>query len=296
LRKLCILVVIAVLLFGVVACGSDTDVTELADTTENIQSETNELSDQDGTEPEYIGYTVAEYEESAMPEIILVPSDMRPLDLTLVSNFEEAEDVVFYNVPNIIYTTTARENGLADTFMFKEGTVISFENLVDTKFVIVQTTDGFIALSLMPLISDVLIELFEEGQEAGFFFMYMGYSAVFDMPTGMFVGLASEGELASEQEPEAEPEPDEVTASALEGTWLWMHAPYYVFNANGHGTMVGNDIRWAARNGVLSICNTPDECGNTCLAPMEWNYIISGDQLTLSSLLVPGMEYTYVRR
>ena len=91
------------------------------------------------------------------------------------------------------------------------------------------------------------------------------------------------------------PQPS-ATQSPLIGTWIWMGSPYYVFESGGRGTMGGMDIRWSASNGVLSICNTPDFCGNTCIAPAEWNYVISGNQLTLTSRLIPDLTFTYTRR
>jgi len=81
----------------------------------------------------------------------------------------------------------------------------------------------------------------------------------------------------------------------LEGTWLWAGMVYYVFEFGGSGTMSGLDINWSARAGILSICSTPGLCGNNCLAPTEWYYEITGDQLTLTSLLLDNMLYTYTR-
>lgn len=83
----------------------------------------------------------------------------------------------------------------------------------------------------------------------------------------------------------------------LTGTWNWLGSPYYVFNADGRGTMYGMDILWAASNGILSICITPGLCGTigACFAPSEWYYTLSGNQLTLTSRLLPDITFTYTR-
>ena len=83
---------------------------------------------------------------------------------------------------------------------------------------------------------------------------------------------------------------------SLVGTWFWQSSPFYVFESGGRGTMIGMDIRWTASNGVLSICITPDFCGSSCIAPAEWNYVLSGNQLTLTSRLIPDLVYTYIRK
>ena len=83
--------------------------------------------------------------------------------------------------------------------------------------------------------------------------------------------------------------------SPLIGTWLCMGSTYYVFDADGRGTMAGSGINWSARNGVLSICNTPILCRNRCPAPAQWRYTLDGDNLTLTSTVVPGMTFDYTR-
>ena len=109
--------------------------------------------------------------------------------------------------------------------------------------------------------------------------------------------INSDEVFVQEPEPQSEPLPQtEPPTPTLVGTWFWMDSPYYVLDSNGRGTMAGTDIRWSARGNVLSICNTPSLCGNTCRLPTEWNYAITGNQLTLTSRLVPGMSYTYTRQ
>lgn len=106
------------------------------------------------------------------------------------------------------------------------------------------------------------------------------------------------GEAPQERiEPQATPEPaPDDPSAALIGTWLWMGSPYYVFESDGRGTMNEMEISWSTNNGVLSICNTPEVCGSTCIAPAEWNYTIQGNDLTLRSTLMPDLIFSYTRR
>ena len=99
-------------------------------------------------------------------------------------------------------------------------------------------------------------------------------------------------------------QPADVTGQidhALVGTWDWFGSPYYLFEANGEGKIapgstLEQSIRWTASNGVLAVCVSPQFCGDRCLAPMEWYYVITGDQLELTSRLDPAISYTYTRR
>jgi len=116
----------------------------------------------------------------------------------------------------------------------------------------------------------------------------------------------SEYEPELEDEPsveldESESEPDVSNGdSELIGTWNWMGMPYYVFEEDGSGTMgialMSMSIRWwSPGQGLLSVCTTPDSCGNNCLAPQEWYYEISNNRLTMTSRQVAGLSYTYNR-
>ena len=82
----------------------------------------------------------------------------------------------------------------------------------------------------------------------------------------------------------------------LAGTWLWRGSPYYVLEPDGSGTMAGSDILWSVADGVFIVCSTPAICGNTCILPSEWYYILDGDELTLTSRVIPGMYFVYTRR
>jgi len=103
---------------------------------------------------------------------------------------------------------------------------------------------------------------------------------------------------ADETESEAEEEDESVQESAaqtLEGTWIWLSSPYYVFNADGTGLMLTQDINWWTDDGILSICSTVILCQGDCIAPMQWYYVIEGNQLTLTSTIIEGMYFVYTR-
>ena len=111
-------------------------------------------------------------------------------------------------------------------------------------------------------------------------------------------------EEAEVEAPEPVPVPAEPATTqpaaneTLIGEWNWLGSLYYTFQAGGRGIRFGAEIMWSSRNGVLTICSTPAMCGsvNACSAPEEWNYTISGNELTLTSRQVAGMTFTYTRR
>jgi len=92
-------------------------------------------------------------------------------------------------------------------------------------------------------------------------------------------------------------EGNSATAAHLVGIWDWASTdtttPYYEFNANGTGTRMALPIRWATSNNVLSICTTPELCGTICIAPTEWHYSISGNELTLTSTISNNVYFVY---
>ena len=106
-------------------------------------------------------------------------------------------------------------------------------------------------------------------------------------------------EIEADEPEELEEEPEEAPAAdaqTLAGSWAWMGSVYYVFEAGGGGTMLGEDIRWTTSRGILSICTTPGLCGSSCVAPMEWYYELNGNNLNLTSTIFPEMSYDYTRR
>jgi len=62
---------------------------------------------------------------------------------------------------------------------------------------------------------------------------------------------------------------------------IWRDA--YVFSADGQGMELGQDIRWWVSDGVLYVCCTPDVCGDSCPAPVDWYYVFEGNQLILTN-------------
>jgi len=93
------------------------------------------------------------------------------------------------------------------------------------------------------------------------------------------------------------PAPEPTAAEeAFIGTWLFMGSPYYVFEPGGRGLIYGMDMRWSTDQGILSICTSPDLCGDNCPSPDEWSYVIDGNRLVLSSYPEEGMSFTYIRR
>ena len=118
--------------------------------------------------------------------------------------FADGENIIFYNTPDIIFTTTAAENELDGTFMYIQGTLQTFD-VADNEFpfILVQTDKGMIALGLPMDLFDLGIEdgllttptdvdFLKEGQEYGFFYRYQGFSMVLEMPSGLFVGIDRE--------------------------------------------------------------------------------------------------------
>jgi len=92
------------------------------------------------------------------------------------------------------------------------------------------------------------------------------------------------------------PTPAPTAQSPLVGTWGIGNTPFYVLNANGTGTFSGDPIRWTATNTVLSICVTPGLCGSNCIAPVDWNFTLVGNVLTLTSSLLPDLPAIILNR
>jgi len=112
--------------------------------------------------------------------------------------------------------------------------------------------------------------------------------------------LNEDADEDEEDEDENDSEENNQTSdtTSLVGTWLWAGTPYYVFNEDGTGTMVGEDILWTTRNGILIVCATPDVCEgiNACAIPQEWYYEIDGDELILDSRQLANFSFTYTRQ
>jgi|GEM_PF-7091875 len=73
---------------------------------------------------------------------------------------------------------------------------------------------------------------------------------------------------------------------SIVGAWNFNGVPFYVFGSNGGGFRgsgeFASNLRWTSLHGILSICITPDSCGNTCGSPNEYFYAVSANQLILT--------------
>ena len=100
----------------------------------------------------------------------------------------------YTEAPNTIYSTSASENGLENTFMYADGVITDTSNKTSLfPYYVLETTEGKIAL-----VSTGEIEELEEGQEFRAFFMYMGMSARIDMPSGYYIGVIDPENLPDE--------------------------------------------------------------------------------------------------
>ncbi|MBS5135891.1 MAG: copper amine oxidase N-terminal domain-containing protein [Oscillospiraceae bacterium] len=85
--------------------------------------------------------------------------------------------------PKAIYSTSAEENGLADTFMYADGIVTGSNMSGEYPTYTLRTGYGDITIiDGMNLVSDQL----KAGNTYRVCFLYMGYSSVLDSATGMF--------------------------------------------------------------------------------------------------------------
>jgi len=85
------------------------------------------------------------------------------------------------------------------------------------------------------------------------------------------------------------------------GEWLWLGEVHYVFREDGSGLRGQRDIVWAAEDGVLTICSTPEFCEiaehgslEACIEPETWSYVLTANTLTITNLLT-DVQFTYVR-
>lgn len=86
--------------------------------------------------------------------------------------------------PETIYSTSAEENGLADTFMYADGIVIQSDTSGEYPTYTLRTGYGDIAIiDGLDLVSGQL----KTGNIYRVCFLYMGYSSVLDSAAGMFV-------------------------------------------------------------------------------------------------------------
>jgi len=103
-----------------------------------------------------------------------------------------------------------------------------------------------------------------------------------------------------ETPPPAPPQPP--AQPSLVGRWNFLGVPFFVFEANGRGVMLPGDeaamdIRWWTASNLLSICITPDLCGNNCILPMEQYFVFlqNGNQLMLTDRTPPNESFVFTR-
>ena len=101
----------------------------------------------------------------------------------------------------------------------------------------------------------------------------------------LFLGLVACGNTSEE---------DELLANDLVGTWVWdtMEEFEYLFEADGTGSrgsdFLSESFEWEVTRGELRI--------NVNNMTERWEAVIESDILTISSLQVDGMIYSYIRR
>jgi len=171
MKKLLGFLLVTMMIFVLVACGGTSDIPEVPET------------------------------PTALDISSLAPSGRIPQNPTEATRLA-LPALVFYYAPDIIYTTTAAENGLDETFMFVTGVVDSFDIVETTKVVFIQTEKGKLMLfhsQELAYSNSLEWDSIEIGSEYGFFFMYSGFSMTFDIPVGTFLNIYSEngqGQLA----------------------------------------------------------------------------------------------------
>jgi len=132
--------------------------------------------------------------------INLISSGRLPQNGFIAQSFGAGNDTTFYEIPEIIYTTTGAENGLIDTFMFFEGSVISRGALDgNLEYVIANTSaNETVIVTFNPDLFDLAVEianahpellLLSGNRNLCFFVKYMGLSVVYDMPAFVLIGL-----------------------------------------------------------------------------------------------------------
>jgi len=134
-----------------------------------------------------------------MPSAELIPSERVPQNPTeMFTLLMDEENIVFYYAPGIIFTTTAEENGLGETYMYIRGVVNSVDLDVEGMQIalFIETEYGILGLGKDGghdgqdfLSNSYDWSLLEIGNEHGFFFTYLGFSALHDVAAGVFLNI-----------------------------------------------------------------------------------------------------------
>jgi len=106
--------------------------------------------------------------------------------------------------------------------------------------------------------------------------------------------------IISTSKEESEPDTAQPYSHYIVGTWTHAGLDFYVFNDDGTGAMINNDIglRWDTQGGIIRMCITPEICDEECLTPhlWAWFYEIEGNTLRLTRYTNPEEVRTFTRR
>ena len=221
--------------------------------------------------------------QQASPEITVIPSAV----LIDSPSFD-----TFMPAPETIFTTLASENGLGDTFMVVEGRFDGWEPFDEQGITYFHLTNDTGTLFITgPNINDIYDPFLdqdfansfpEEGSYLRVYFKYLGFSDTLDKGGGMLIGFADLDAL-----------PEAVNVSELVGEWKCniTNTWHYTFNADGTGLQYpDNAFTWSASQNIVTITAASDNI------PLEWAWDISGNKLTLSSIILPGVEFSYIKQ
>lgn len=91
----------------------------------------------------------------------------------------------YMKAPSIIYKTSAKENGLEDSFYYEDGIVDGIENVSGHKIVVLETDHGNVAIIEIPEIANIYN--LKKGDSVRIGFLYIGYSDVTKSPAGAYM-------------------------------------------------------------------------------------------------------------
>lgn len=96
----------------------------------------------------------------------------------------------YSKAPEVIFTTTAEDNGYGERYMYVDGTAGKVFLEKDMEVCEIQTEDGTIAMIRVPMItSSKEWEKLKEDESVRVKFQYFGYSDVLDEASGALVSV-----------------------------------------------------------------------------------------------------------
>lgn len=108
--------------------------------------------------------------------------------------------------PQIIYTTSANENGYGDTYMYADGVLSGIRTLDAYDYRVLSTANGNIAI-LNPFYLSSFYDA-TSGRTSRVCFMYLGFSEVLNMASGAYMELGELPQDVSSQQPVETPAQD----------------------------------------------------------------------------------------